>query len=349
MIVIRPITQQDAEAFIQIAFEAGIGMTSMPKNRDVLLERVANSGSSFKKQLKQPGDESYLFVLEDINTGAIGGTSGIVAKTGLKNPLYFYRIETIQQDGPIYPRAIDIPLMKVVHYYNAPSEICSLYLSPQFRQEGLGRLLSLARFLFIAEFPERFDQTIFAEMRGYIEKDLSSPFWEGIGRHFIDIDFTSLMHMRDEETLDVSQILPAYPIYLSLLPKSVQEGIGKIHPATRPALNMLIQEGFYHTEDIDVFDGGPKIEAEIKDIRTIKSSKVDAVVEISSRPIEGPRYILSNNRLDFRACYSSLQYKGAKGIAIPHATAEALKLQVGDSIRYAVPSWEEEQRIKEQQ
>lgn len=339
MIIVRPIKQSDAESFIQLAFTAGIGMTSMPKNREILLEKITASERAFSNDVTQPGAEEYLFVLEDLTTGEIGGTCGINAKTGCGQPKYFYQIEKEQQFSKVLSEPQQIMLMRPVCYRDAPSEICSLYLLPEYRKEGLGRLLSLSRFLFAACHLHRFDSTIYAEMRGFVDKAENCPFWDGVGRHFLDIDYDELMRLRDFGNFDPSEVLPEHPIYLSLLPTEVQDVIGKIHSNTWPAYNMLTQEGFYATNEIDVFDGGPKIEALLREVRAVKASHQDTIIEIHRSPIESSRYIISNNRLNFRSCFSSLS-KGAKGISISADAAEALQLNVGDTIRYVTPSIE---------
>lgn len=334
MIIIRPISQRDTEDFINFSFTAGVGITSMPKDRSILKQKILDSEKAFSKEVIQPYNENYLFVLEDLSTKIIGGTCGIDAKTGIDQPKYFFQIDN--ESIPANPSQ-KLPLLHVVRYKEAPSEICSLYLQPEFRREGLGRLLSLSRFLFVAAHPHRFDSIIYAEMRGFVDKNQSSPFWEGIGRHFFDLDYASLMRQRDHGNFDIEQVVPKYPIYIPLLPKEVQEMIGKIHTNTWPAFHMLSEEGFYLTDDIDVFDAGPRIEAETTEIRTVKTCNLDPVAEIVRNPIESVRYIVCNNRLDFRACYSTLQ-KGEKGIFIPEETASALQVKVGDLVRYVAPS-----------
>lgn len=332
MYIIRPITSEDTEAFIQIAFSAGMGMTSIPKNRQLLQKRVAESEKAFAKDVAKPGDESYLFVLENTEKNKIGGTCGINAKTGLNAPLYFYRLESKQQYVQLCAQTQTIPYMRIVSYTEAPSEVCSLFLTPEFRHGGLGRLLSLSRFLFMAAHPHRFDKMTYAEMRGYIVNNIS-PFWEGIGRHFANMQFAELMHLRDEETIEVASALPSTPIYIHLLPKEVQESIGKIHPHTEGALAMLIHEGFILSDEIDIFDGGPKIEVETREIRSIKSSVVATVAEILPT-IDSCQYLVSNNRLDFRACIAPIQIEMNNNVAINSETAEAIKINVGDKIRY---------------
>lgn len=338
MIIVRPITEDDQDAFIDIAFTAGIGMTSMPKNRILLEERVQNSILSFQKKITVPNDETYLFVLEDTESTTIGGVCSILARTGKQSPLPFYQIKKEKIPTGINAHTHIVPTLQVVLYKNYWSEICSLYLAPTFRHGGLGKLLSLCRFLFIAAFPERFDNMIFAEMRGHFNDQGICTFWEGIGRHFVDTTFEVLMHHRDEGMIDLSQALPRHPIYMELLPKEVQESIGKVHTETQAALKMLLQEGFTVSDDLDICDGGPKIEARTKEIRSVRESRTAKVAgtlgtsrtkDSASLPV-----ILTNNRLDFRACLSSIERTENGEVILSEGAAKALGIAKGDLIRY---------------
>jgi arginine N-succinyltransferase len=338
MMIIRPIHKNDTDAFIEIAYHARIGMTSMPRNRHLLLERVAASEKAFAKELQTPNHEKYLFVMEDLSTQKIVGTSGITARERHLKPIHFYRLEERDQKyAPPGQTPKKNQIMRVVHYYDAPSELCSLYLLPQYRHSGNGRLLSLSRLMFIASFRERFDKMLFANMRGYIDANDYSPFWEGIGRHFAEMNLTELMHLHDEEAIDLEQILPDYPIYTSLLPKEVQESIGKTHPDTHPALNMLMQEGFILTEEVDVIDGGPIIEVEVSKARTVETSVTEKIIESSQTPLTGPNFLISNNKLDFRATLAKLGQVKDRGVILEKQVMDALNLKVGDTIRYCQP------------
>lgn len=336
MYIIRPIEQKDTEAFIKMAFEAGIGMTSMPKNRAALTKRLDRAIKSFESAPLHPGDELYLFVLEDLATGEIGGTSGILASTGHANPLSFFRIMRNEIHRGIDGVEKVTPLLRVVHYRNYWSEICSLYLCKNYRHGGLGRLLSLCRFHFIAFHPERFDKMMFAEMRGHIDEDNNSPFWEGIGRHFIDTTFESLMQLRDENSVDLREVLPVHPIYIELLPKEVQEAVGKLHVETVPAMKLLADEGFSISDDVDMCDGGPKIAVETKNIRTVKTSRLAIIGEINESIHDSPLYLLSHIKNKFRACLSPMIIGDDGSVLLPSATADALNVNVGDEIRYSL-------------
>ena len=95
MLLIRPITQADYPALMQIAIESGAGFTSLPVNEQKLKQKIAHSEHSFGIDTEQPGNQGYLFVLEDTETGEILGTSGIEASVGLTTPLYHFLIITV--------------------------------------------------------------------------------------------------------------------------------------------------------------------------------------------------------------------------------------------------------------
>ena len=71
----------------------------------------------------------------------------------------------------------------------------------------------------------------------------------------------------------ISHFLPKYPIYIDLLAPSVQAVIGKTHAHTQSALNMLLEQGFEITPEVDVFDGGPKLKVQKKDVKIIARVK----------------------------------------------------------------------------
>ena len=82
MYVIRPVKDDDLDALIALAAAGGAGLTTLPKSRGVLSERIETSLASFAKPVEKPGEEYYLFVLEETETGDVVGTSGIFARVG---------------------------------------------------------------------------------------------------------------------------------------------------------------------------------------------------------------------------------------------------------------------------
>src|SRR5258706_3482884 len=197
MLVFRPITLEDLPQLGELAAGAGIGLTTLPKDPQLLENRINESRRSFERlavsakskaagaagaeSSERPGGEIYLFVLEDLHTGRIVGTSAIVSKVGGFEPFYAYKIETTVAESETLNVRKEIKFLKLVTDHNGPCEIGSLFLSPEYRKEGNGRFLSLARFLFIAERPRRFDPTVIAEMRGLVDGAGGAALWGGVG------------------------------------------------------------------------------------------------------------------------------------------------------------------------
>lgn len=338
MYVIRPIRLEDLDAFTNFAFTANFGITSMPKNRILLKKKIENSLSSFSTELTEPKNESYLFILENIENKCVGGVSGIFSKTGVHEPKYYYQIDSIHKEDLGLPIPKEMSILKPINFQHGPSEIGNLFLDPYYRKEGLGRLLSLSRFLFAACFPERFDSVIVADMRGLIDKNNIAPFWEGFGQKFLNLDFPSTMQLLEKDKSFVPRILPDFPVYIDLLSEKTRQAIGSVHENTKPALNMLIQEGFTITNYIDIFDAGPMVEAVIKEIRSIKESRLAKVHEMTTDEVHSEQYIICNDRIDFRACYGNLIITSDYDALLPASVVQALNLKIGDIFRYMAAS-----------
>lgn len=337
MIVVRPVRLNDLDALLNFA-KVAVGITNLPNNRSILESKILSSQKAFSQDIKKPDLEDYIFVLEDQENGKIGGTCGLRSRTGVCQQIHFYKLETLHPQSTLgLPLTQEMQILKPVSYPFGPSEVCALYLDPDFRREGLGRLLSLNRFLFIAANPHRFEESIIAEMRGVILINDVSPFWEGLGRHFLNIEFNSLMTLMEKGRDFIPEVLPKWPIYVSLLSKEAREVIGKTHMDSKPALNMLINEGFAITDEIDLFDGGPKIQAKTAEIRSIKESRLAKINDLSLEDISSDQFLLSNERIDYRACYGKIKKISDNQIILTKKVAAALKVEPGDSIRYVLP------------
>lgn len=333
MIIIRPITKKDQDFLAEFSFESVLGMTNLPRDRQKQLDKITHSETCFSSNIEKPNQEEYYFVLEDLTTGRLGGTCGILAQSA-QSLTHCYRIEKIHNQAKYLSVPKEIRILKVLENPYNYSEICALYLQPSFRHSGLGRLLSLSRFLFIAAFPHRFRNKILAEMRGYIDQRQVSPFWEAIGRHFCDLSFVELMAQIDQIHMHISEILPKFPIYIDLLPQEAQEVIGKIHDSTKPAYEMLTQENFSFNQEIDIFEGGPILTASTNDIRSIHKSSVSKVDITKDTLPDEFDYILGNEKIDFRACFGKLKITSTSHVMINEEVANALQVKKGEKIRY---------------
>ncbi|MCB9546645.1 MAG: arginine N-succinyltransferase [Myxococcales bacterium] len=335
MLRIRPVALTDLQALLTLAHAASIGLTTLPRDEELLRQRIEASVHALRPGVRRPAGETYLFVLEDLLTGGVVGCAGIQARVGGFEPFYTYEIRTTRKSSKELGFSKDVRSLHLVADHKGPTEIGTLFLHAGGRGRGAGRLLSLARFAFMAGFPERFDAEVIAEMRGVVDDHGRSPFWEAIGRHFFELDFAHADALSAADKQFIADLMPAHPIYIPMLPASAQAIIGEVHPETRPALRLLRQEGFADGGRVDIFDAGPLVRAERAAIRTIADARVGPLAAVlPAGEAEGP-FIVSNDRLAFRACLGVVEVDEDGGVRVPRDVALALELRLGDPVRYA--------------
>jgi arginine N-succinyltransferase len=334
MIVVRPVAVSDHAEILALAQEAGIGMTSLPPDSDVLARKIARSVASSEGRSDATQEESFLFVLEDTKTKKLVGTTGIVAHVGLRHPFYSYKLSTIVQASSelgIYS------LQRVLHMvndYTGASEVGSLFLLPEYRRDGIGRFLSRCRYMFMAEFPDKFSDIVISEIRGVQDENHESPFYKNLAQHFFQMDFkhADLVNATQGGQF-ISDLMPKYPIYVNLLDPRAQAVIARPLHASRPAMQLLEAEGFRNQGYLDVFDAGPTMQAERKQIRTVRKSRRLPLTDIKPVP-DKPCYIISNTNLSgFRSTLAGLEeHEG--GLSMSKETADTLNVKIGDAVRY---------------
>lgn len=332
MNVIRPIRLSDLDALLKLAQSAGVGFTSLPPVAEFLQAKIELSERSFAQAVNQPGHERYMFVLEDSDSGRVGGCCAVEAACGLDEPFYNYRIGTTvhaSRELKIYNLT---PTLYLSNDYTGTSVLCSLYLAPDFRAGGAGHLLSRSRFMLMAQFPQRFAAKVIAEMRGVSDDKGRSPFWEGLGRHFFSIDYGQAEHLVGMgNKAFIAELMPKHAIYTVLLSPEARAVIGKVHEQTLPALHLLERENFRMQGYIDIFDGGPTVEAPLSEIRTIKRSRM--VKAALGQDANAVPHLVANTRLDeFRCLLADLSPSGTDA-ALSKVQLEALRVKPGDTVR----------------
>ncbi|MCM2129933.1 arginine N-succinyltransferase [Larsenimonas rhizosphaerae] len=332
--ILRPIRPDDLDQLHEMAIETGAGFTSLPDNRDFLAERIAQSCAAFE-QASSEGAALYFFVLEDVEQQALAGCCAIEARVGLEAPFYSYRVGRIGHSSPRLGLHRVLQTLSLSSDHIGDAEVCSLYLRPDWRRDRLGVLLSRSRWLFMAQHRALFPERVFAEMRGVLDEHGSSPFWRHLGRHFLPLDF----HEADRltglgEKSFIGELMPKHPICVSLLPEELQEGIGKVHHNTRPALAMLNREGLRWEGYIDLFDAGPTVESYLDDVAGVCQSRLVTVtlgetVAVSERP---STLVASTGCEAFRVIWAS-HAPADETLALTEEELAALGVSAGDTVR----------------
>jgi arginine N-succinyltransferase len=302
--VIRPARAEDLEGVLRLSAAGGQMLTTLPQDRDFLEKRIKRSIHAFYPEVSEPGNESYTLLLEDIQTGDLHGISGFQAKTGGFQPFYTY--ERILARNAYEPLGIDqeIERLECRTWHDGPSELGSLYLLPEARGRGVGKLLSFSRLLFMACFPERFEKSVIAEIRGWQDDSGASPFWRKVIEPFFGGDFQKMDAFSGIGEKDfLRALLPQHPIYCNLLPEEVRAVIGRAHREAEPAKQLLLGLGFEETNYVDVFDAGPTIQARIDQLPTSRDQITVHRLQIVSEEDLGsaPAGVLFRKDLNFRA------------------------------------------------
>lgn len=338
MIIIRPIKRSDLDSIYELSAFAKSGLTTLPHDKEVLLKRIEESVISFNKNSDQPNGETYFFVSEDLKENKIIGTSAIVSKIGGFLPSWTYEIKTFETHSQTLGVSKEIRYLQLKADHNGPSEIGTLFLHPDYRINQNGRFLSLSRFMFIACFRRAFEDQVLAEMRGVIDEEGKTVFWEALGRHFFDVDFNYADYKTMQDKSFIEELMPKNPIYIPLLPKEAQMVIGQVHPNTRPAQRLLEKEGFTFNGEVDIFEAGPNMEVKTDEIRTVKQACEYKVSEKSlqtKKDNDAKYFIVAKfNRMDeYRTTVTNQIEFEYETVLLKENILEALNINSGDTVK----------------
>lgn len=344
MMLIRPIKRQDKQALLQLAAKTGTGFTSLPQNESHLEARIERMLATWEG--KAPlSEQGYLFVLEDSTIQKVVGISAIEVSIGLKDPFYDFHVGTqvhASKELGIYRQMKKLSLS---NDHTGHSELCTLFLDPEYRKNKNGQLLSKSRLMFIAGFKEKFSERIIAEMRGVHDAQGGSPFWESLGRHFFAIDFTEADDLTGMGKKSfIAELMPKHAFYVDFLTQAAQNVIAEVHPSTLPARKILESEGMRYEGYVDIFDAGPTLEAYTKDLRMVKKSRLRQVKLGTAELLGEQTLLISNDQYqDFRAILGSPQIDHSN-IYLTQAQAQALSVLDGEQLRI-VPLFEKENNL----
>ncbi len=341
MYVVRPAENDDVDSLFELVQEAAFGLTTLKVSRNLLADRVERSVYSFSQSNAKPEGQPYVFVMVNTSEGKLVGTCTIYSKVGGFEPFYSYQIKTerkVSTDVELdFHVDIEVPYLSLCKQHDGPTEIGSLYLARECWGCGLGRLLSLSRFLFVAQFPKRFEAEVIAEMRGIVDEHGESPLWNALGVHFFKQSFPEAETLTQRSKKLIAELMPENEIYIPLLPQEAQRVIGDVHQNTRPAIAMLQQEGFEYRKQVDIFDGGPTLHSATNAIRTVRESRQLEISAIEEK-VTGEPMLISNTELDFRATQANLRVvevsDGNSAVEIDAVTALRLHVVVGDELRF---------------
>jgi arginine N-succinyltransferase len=330
---IRPARPKDIDSLYEMAKLTGGGFTNLPPDRDALNAKLARSAEGLAKPGDTPGDDVYLLMLENVETGHVRGTAQIFSMVGRRWPFYSYRLGVLSQSSRELGRTFRAEMLSLTTDYEGASEVGGLFLHPGERAGGLGMLLARSRYLFIRQHRARFGSRVIAELRGVIDEAGGSPFWDGLAGKFFGMNFQEADQFNAVHGNQfIADLMPKHPIYIAMLPDGARSVMGMPHPTGRAAMRMLEGEGFSNEGYIDIFDGGPTMAAQTDHIRTVRDT-VDAVVTGTDVADGEPALVATGTLGDFVCVRARIEVREG-GIAIDAEAAALLGVGPGDSVAH---------------
>lgn len=301
--LIRAARLSDIDQMMNLSTMMGEGMTSMPHDLSSWEKKLQATEASFSGEVEQRGNEIFQLVLVDEHNGQVMGTCAIFAAVGMSHTFYSYKVSRNIMRSAELGITADTRVLHLVNDFTGMTELASLFLQQEYRGNKdypeAGRFLSCCRYLMLYDFRDHFSEHVFAEIRGWIDENGISPFWNAIGQHFFDLPFTEADFMSAVNgTQFIADLMPKDPIHINLLSKEAQEVVAKPNQYSIPALKMLENEGFHHNNYIDIFDGGPTIQCKLDQIESVRLAKVCQVSSKQSESKNQQACLVSNRKLD---------------------------------------------------
>lgn len=322
----------DLEHLYEMAKLTGGGFTNLPPDRDALTSKLERADAAFSRTDDTLGDDQFVLVLENSETGQVRGTCQIFSQVGQQWPFYSYRMTTLTQHSQELQRSVRAELLSLVTDLEGASEVGGLFLHPGERAGGLGLLLARSRYLFIAMHRARFADRILAELRGVIDDRGGSPFWDGVAGRFFGMTFQEADYFNAiNGNQFIADLMPKHPVYIAMLNDEAKKVIGVPHPTGRAAMRMLENEGFAAEGYVDIFDGGPTMTARTDTVKSIAEAKPASVA--STTLDSGERALVATGTLgDFRCAFGIRALDDEGGVAIDPTCAANLGVSKGDQV-----------------
>ncbi len=337
MYVVRPVDRADIGALEAMAAVSIPGLHTLPRTREAIVAAVERSIASFAAHVDIPSEESYQFVLEDLRSREVVGTAAIHASAGSNGTYFAFRNDVIQQVSRDLNISHSVHALTLCSELTACSHLSGFYIRHRETAGQEAALLSRARLLYAMLAPHRFGDRFFVPLAGVTDSNGQSAFWNALGRKFFKMDFLDAERVIDgarNRTLIV-ELMPHYPVYVPLLPEDAQAVLGQIHPSGQLAFQLLTQEGFEADEYIDIFDGGPILQAHKNSLRSFCGSQLRQV-ENAGRAAgteELVHYAVASTDQNFRAVIAACPpVETAQAICLPRDAQQALGVSAGDTV-----------------
>jgi arginine N-succinyltransferase len=334
MLLLRDVQKSDLDALAALA--RVLDTVNLPADRAALEGLVEASTRAFTGRENDPYKRTYLFVLEEPSTGALVGTSQVIAMHGTREaPHAFLDVYEREHYSAVIDRHFRHQVMRIGYNYEGFTEIGGLVVHPEWRgRDKPGKQLSWARFLYVAMHRERFRERVLAELLPPLLPDGRSVLWEALGRRFTGLTYQEADRLSRESKEFIKELFPAGEIYAALLPRRVQKVIGRVGPQTEGVRRMLESIGFSYDRRIDPFDGGPHYSAATGEVSLVRDHRAARVRE-GEPADDAPERLVGVERKAGRRRFLAVKCRctlDGGAITLPREARTLLGVRAGDGV-----------------
>jgi arginine N-succinyltransferase len=351
-VVLRDARAADLPAVMRLA--AILNTVNLPNDEQTLKDLLDTSERSFSQRIKKAVEREYLFVMEDVDSGTLIGTSQIIAQHGTREAPHIY-FDVLEEER--YSESIDRHfrhrVLRLGFNHDGPTEIGGLVLDPAHRgaPRKLGKQLSYVRFLFIAARRAHFRQRLLAELLPPLGDGGRSALWESLGRRFTGLSYLEADRISKTNKEFIKGLFPSGMIHAALFSPEAQQVIGEVGAQTEGVRKMLTHVGFAPVGRIDPFDGGPHFEANTDDVAPVQTSHPARVKLIAAGSLleaagESQEGLVAVDRPKakkgepagssrFRATYTDYRLRmldGERVVELPEPAARLLQVTADDTV-----------------
>jgi len=245
--LIRSALKKDIKGLLKLA--QTFPLYNLPNDKKILSQKMEESEKSFQKTLP-PFKRNYIFILEDLKTDQVIGSSQILS-FWTKKQSYCYLLK--KQKNSAY--------LKLLSREKKRHQLGGLIVDTKHRGSKLGLLLTLSRFLFLKIHDKDFSKRIEVSLTGLSQKK-ENLFWAETGAQWVKKNYLEALALyRKDPHFFLKKFPKELKIPLTTLSQTARSSLEKVHPQTLPAYKGLLKRGFNPTGYHHLLDGGLYLEA----------------------------------------------------------------------------------------
>jgi arginine N-succinyltransferase len=329
--LIRSVRLNDLRGLHDLASQ--FSLLNLPADKKILGEKIERSVASFAGD-RPKEDAEYLFVVEDLETEMIVGSSLILAKHGTEDvPHYYFKLVKKNRFSEDLGIGFIHQVLQFKEDTNGPTEIGGLLIDRGYRRrpEKLGKQISLVRFLYMGMARNEFESRVLCELTPPLGEGARSEFWEALGRRFTGLPYQEADLISQKNKEFISSLFPEEDIYLCLLDSRARLVLGRVGDETRPAQHLLESIGFKYLHEVDPFDGGPHYGANVEDITIVKNGYWSEMKATDKGQFTDRTLVGLKRDGEFRAVYTACDKQGDQ-LIVPTPSMQTLEAEPGEKV-----------------